>query len=78
MSVTGSTTTSHPPPRLAWVTALVRRGPWGYVLRAADLIDAGVLPEHSPDVTVATLTDLVTELNAGRIADTSKRDLRIA
>jgi HAD superfamily hydrolase (TIGR01549 family) len=59
------------------VTVWIRRGPWGYVLRPGDLA-AGVLPAGSPDLTVATLTDLVTELNAGRIADTNKRELRTA
>ena len=34
---------------------------------------AGSLPEDAPALTVATLSDLVTDLNAGRIADTNKR-----
>ncbi len=59
------------------VTVWIRRGPWGYVLRPDDLA-AGVLPSGAPDLTVATLTDLVTEMNAGRIADTNKRELRTA
>jgi FMN phosphatase YigB (HAD superfamily) len=54
------------------VTVWIRRGPWGYVLRPGDLAD-GMLPSDAPDLTVATLTDLVTELNAGRIADTNQR-----
>ncbi len=60
------------------VTVWVRRGPWGYILRPDDLKAGGALPGHAPDLTVATLTDLVTELNAGRIADTSNRELRAA
>ena len=55
------------------VTVWVRRGPWGYVLRPRELMVAGSLPEDAPTRTVATLSDLVTDLNAGRIADTNGR-----
>jgi hypothetical protein len=50
----------------------VRRGPWGYILRPRELMIAGSLPEDAPTRTVATLSDLVTDLNAGRIADTDR------
>jgi FMN phosphatase YigB (HAD superfamily) len=66
-----------PAARAGLVTVWIRRGPWGYVLRPDDL-SAGGLPSGAPDLTVATLTDLVTELNAGRIADTNQRNLRAA
>lgn len=55
------------------VTVWVRRGPWGYVLRPRELVVAGSLSEDAPTRTVATLSDLVTDLNAGRIADTNGR-----
>jgi HAD superfamily hydrolase (TIGR01549 family) len=55
------------------VTVWVRRGPWGYILRPKDLMTAGLLPLDAPSLTVATLSDLVTDLNHGRIADTSRR-----
>lgn len=55
------------------VTVWVRRGPWGYILRPRELMIAGSLPEDAPSLTVATLSDLVTDLNAGRIADTNGR-----
>jgi HAD superfamily hydrolase (TIGR01549 family) len=53
------------------VTAWVRRGPWGHILRPRELMGSGSLPEDAPTLTVTTLTDLVTHLNVGRIADTS-------
>lgn len=53
-------------------TIWVRRGPWGYVLRPRDPFLAGKFPEDAPSLTVATLSDLVTELNADRIAGTSQ------
>jgi HAD superfamily hydrolase (TIGR01549 family) len=53
------------------ITVWVRRGPWGYILRPRELTIAGSLAEDAPTRTVATLTDLVTDLNAGRIADTN-------
>jgi FMN phosphatase YigB (HAD superfamily) len=56
------------------VTVWVRRGPWGYVLRPRELMVAGSLPEDAPTLIVATLSDLVTELNAGRIAAMNRRD----
>src|SRR5262249_37879688 len=59
------------------ITVWIRRGPWGYVLRPDDLV-AGGAPASGPGLTFATLTDLVTELNAGRIADTNQRELRAA
>lgn len=54
------------------VTVWVRRGPWGYVLRPKDLKAAGTLPDDAPSLTVATLSDLFTELNASRIAGSGR------
>ena len=54
-------------------TAWVRRGPWGYILRPRELMVAGLLPEEAPSLTVATLSDLFTELNSSRIAGTNGR-----
>jgi HAD superfamily hydrolase (TIGR01549 family) len=54
-------------------TVWIRRGPWGYILRRDSAPVVGRLPEDAPSVTVATLSDLVTELNAGRIADSNSR-----
>jgi len=62
-----------PAARAGLITVWVRRGPWGYVLRPRELMIAGSLPEDAPSLTVATLSDLITDLNVGRIADTSKR-----
>jgi hypothetical protein len=53
------------------VTVWMRRGPWGYVLRPRELMVDGSLPENAPTLTIMTLTDLVTHLNAGWIADTN-------
>jgi len=53
-------------------TIWVRRGPWGYILRPRNASLAGRLPEDAPSMTVATLSDLVTELNADRIAGTGQ------
>jgi len=53
-------------------TIWVRRGPWGYILRPRDPSLAGQLPEDAPSLKVATLSDLVTELNADRIAGTGR------
>ena len=65
-----------PAARAGLFTVWVRRGPWGYILnRDAELL-AGRLPDDAPSVTIATLSDLVTELNAGRIADTGPRNRR--
>jgi FMN phosphatase YigB (HAD superfamily) len=55
------------------VTVWVRRGPWGYILRQRELIIAGLLWNDAPSLTLAPLSDLVPELNAGRIADTNNR-----
>lgn len=49
-------------------TIWVRRGPWGFVLRPRDSILVGKLPEDASSLTVATLSDIVTELNTSRIA----------
>jgi HAD superfamily hydrolase (TIGR01549 family) len=49
-------------------TVWVRRGPWGYILRPGDPVVAGKLPVGAPSMTVAMLSDLVTKLNADRIA----------
>src|SRR6266487_936444 len=57
-----------PAARAGLFTIWVRRGPWGYVLRPRNPLLAGKLPEDAPSLTVATLSDLVTELNADRIA----------
>ncbi len=54
--------------RAGLITVWVRRGPWGYILRPAAELLAGRLPEDAPSLMVATLSDLVTNLNAGRIA----------
>ena len=56
------------------VTVWVRRGPWGYIQRPKELMATGLLPLDAPSATVATLSDLVTDLNAGRIADKNTRD----
>jgi FMN phosphatase YigB (HAD superfamily) len=56
------------------VTVWVRRGPWGYVPRPKELMIAAALPQNAPTLSVATLSDLVTDLNAGRIAETNRRD----
>lgn len=56
------------------VTVWVRRGPWGRILRPRELMISGSLPGDAPTLTVTTLTDLVTHLNAGRIADTNRHD----
>jgi hypothetical protein len=57
------------------VTVWVRRGPWGYILRPRELTVAGQLQEDAPSLTVATLSDLFTELNTNRIAGTDRRSL---
>ena len=44
-------------------TVWLRRGPWGYVLRPSDSVVADKLPPGAPSVTVATLSDLVTQLS---------------
>ena len=54
------------------VTVWVRRGPWGYVLRPRDLMVSGTLPDDAPSLTVATLSDLFTELSASRIAGSGR------
>ena len=54
------------------VTVWVRRGPWGYVLRPRDLMVAGELPDDAPSLTIATLSDLLTGLNASRIANSGR------
>jgi len=61
-----------PAARAGLFTIWVRRGPWGYVLRPRNPLLAGKLPEDAPSLTVATLSDLVTELNADRIAGTGQ------
>ena len=62
-----------PAARAGLVTVWVRRGPWGYILRPRELTAAEVLPEDAPSLTVATLSDLFTELNSSRIAGTGGR-----
>ena len=52
--------------------ARVRRGPWGFILNPRDRLLAEILPEDAPSLAVATLSDLVTKLNAERIADTGR------
>ena len=54
-------------------TVWVRRGPWGFILRPGEPFITDQLPRDVPSVTVATLSDLVTELNAGRIAGSGGR-----
>jgi transposase len=41
---------------------------------AKGIDDCGLATLDAPSLTVATLSDLVTDLNAGRIADTNRRD----
>jgi FMN phosphatase YigB (HAD superfamily) len=53
-------------------TVWMRRGPWGYILSPHDRVLADVLPGVAPSLTVATLSDLVTKLNAERIAGTGR------
>jgi HAD superfamily hydrolase (TIGR01549 family) len=53
-------------------TVWVRRGPWGFVLRPRDPIVTGKLPVDAPSLTLLTLSDLVTDLNANRIAGTGQ------
>lgn len=56
------------------VTAWVRRGPWGYIPRPREPPIEGSLREDTATLTVATLSDLITDLNVGRIAETSRHD----
>jgi HAD superfamily hydrolase (TIGR01549 family) len=53
-------------------TVWVRHGPWGYILSPRDRMLAGSLPSDAPSLVVATLSDLITKLNAERIADTGR------
>jgi FMN phosphatase YigB (HAD superfamily) len=61
-----------PAARAGLFTVWVRRGPWGYILNPRDQMLAGTLPRDAPSLTVATLSDLVTKLNAERIAGTGR------
>jgi len=61
-----------PAARAGLVTVWVRRGPWGYILRPRDLMVAGELPDDAPSLTIATLSDLLTGLNASRIASSAR------
>lgn len=57
-----------PAARAGLCTVWVRRGPWGRILQHGALTLVGRLPENAPSTTIAMLSDLVTELNAGRVA----------